>query len=147
MKLSSYHKKHLTLQLKDTHHAKEKRIMRKEILTPKLELSSDMPEEEFIPSIDILAGNQYVVLIDLPGMTLDEVEVYRQNVTTIIRGYRKWYLYNSKSTYLKNERKSGHFELKFKIPTDYDRKWSYLGMNNGVLGIVYDLDVEERIKK
>ena len=57
MKLSSYHKKHLTLELKDTHHAKEKRIMRKEILTPKLELSSDMPEEEFIPSIDILAGN------------------------------------------------------------------------------------------
>jgi len=57
MKLSSYHKKHLKLELKDTHHAREKRIMRKEMLTPKLELSPDMPEEEFNPSIDILAGN------------------------------------------------------------------------------------------
>lgn len=60
-----------------------------------------------------------------------------------MKGFRKWYLCNSKSTYVRNERKHGHFELKFKIPTEYDRKWSYVGMNSGVLGLVYDQDVDE----
>jgi HSP20 family molecular chaperone IbpA len=55
------------------------------------------------------------------------------------------YYCKNKSTYLRKERKIGSFELKFKIPDEYDPKWKYYGMTNGVLGIVYHLDCEEPV--
>lgn len=54
-------------------------------------------------------------------------------------------MFNKKSTYIKNERKLGPFDLRFKIPDEYDPKWKYYGMNNGVLCIIYDIDSEDFI--
>lgn len=44
---------------------------------------------------------------------------------------------------VRNERKHGDFEMRFKIPSEYDRKWNYLGFENGVLKLIYEKDVDE----
>jgi HSP20 family molecular chaperone IbpA len=33
--------------------------------------------------------------------------------------------------------------MRFKIPTDYDRKWNSIGFENGVLKITYEKDLDE----
>ncbi|CAD8186951.1 unnamed protein product [Paramecium octaurelia] len=158
LKMSNLLKKQIKLTVQDTHLPNEKRILKQQATSPKFNLTLTTPKfastpinieneeaEEYEPSIDIIQGTQYIILIDLPGVQLEEVEIYRQNVTTIVRGHKKMSMYTNKSTYLKQERKCGPFDLRFKIPDEYDPKWKYYGMNNGVLGIIYTLDSEESI--
>ncbi|CAD8199059.1 unnamed protein product [Paramecium pentaurelia] len=158
LKMSNLLKKQIKLTIQDTHLPNEKRIIKQQAISPKfnstlitpkftstpIDIDNEEPEE-YEPQIDIIQGTQYIILIDLPGVQLEEVEIYRQNVTTIIRGHKKISLYTNKSTYLKQERKYGPFDLRFKIPDEYDPKWKYYGMNNGVLGIIYTLDSEDSI--
>ena len=43
----------------------------------------------------------------------------------------------------KSERKYGEFTLTFKIPDIYERKWSYFGVEQGVITIKYDKDKDD----
>ncbi len=43
----------------------------------------------------------------------------------------------------RQERKYGEFTLSFKIPENFERKWSFFGVENGVLKIVYDKDKDD----
>lgn len=96
-----------------------------------------------MPAVDIISSQKYIILIDLPGVTIDEIELYRQNVVTIVRGYRRKIVTDDHEYFVRNERKFGDFEMRFKIPPEYERKWNYIGMENGVLRIQYEKDQDD----
>lgn len=84
--------------------------------------------------------------MDVPGIQEDEIEMYRQNVITIVKGNRKRPYPESAVDHVeRQERKYGEFTLSFKIPENYERKWSFFGVENGVLKIVYDKDKDDLI--
>lgn len=60
-----------------------------------------------------------------------------------MKGYRRRIVTEQNDYIVRNERKHGDFDMRFKIPSEYDRKWSYLGLENGVLKIIYEKDVDE----
>lgn len=103
--------------------------------------------DSFLPNVDIIKTDlHYYVLMDLPGMHEDEVIVSRNNVTTVVKGKRKKQEFERKfdeTVYEKDERKFGDFTLVFKIPEEFERKWSDLEMSNGVLKLTYKRDSED----
>lgn len=84
--------------------------------------------------------------MDVPGISEEEVEMYRQNVVTIVKGNRKRpYNEDISDNIKKQERKYGEFTLSFRIPENFERKWSFFGIENGVLKIVYDKDKDDDV--
>jgi HSP20 family molecular chaperone IbpA len=84
--------------------------------------------------------------MDVPGISEDEIEMYRQNVVTIVKGNRKRPYPDQQTDQVeRQERKYGEFTLSFKIPENFERKWSYFGVENGVLKIVYEKDKDDLI--
>lgn len=61
---------------------------------------------------------------------------------TIVKGYRRKII-NDDDSNIKQEIKYGDFELKFRIPQEYDRRWSSFVLENGVLKLVYLRDEDE----
>lgn len=96
--------------------------------------------------MDVYRGEtEYVIVIDLPGMKKEDLTIYRQNVVTLIEGKRKKSKFDmnlSEKQYEKSERKFGDFALTFKIPDEYERKWFYYEVEDGVLCIKYKKDSE-----
>ena len=81
-------------------------------------------------------NEHYVITIDLPSMTKDDVILTRSNMTTIVKGKRKKTLGQDlyeDSSYEKAERKFGDFTLTFKIPEEFDRRWVSYEMKSGIL--------------
>ena len=61
--------------------------------------------------------------MEVPGLKKEDINVYRQNVKTIVKG-KKIKPYKEDETVLeKNERSYGEFQMIFKIPDNYERKW------------------------
>jgi HSP20 family molecular chaperone IbpA len=83
-------------------------------------------------------------------MSKDDVTVTRNNITTIVKGNRKHGAEQSQfeeSSYDKAERKFGDFTMTFKIPEEYDRKWSAYQFKNGVLRLSYKKDTDDGTEK
>lgn len=78
-------------------------------------------------------------------MTKEDLDVYRTNVTTIIKGTRpnKKEALEKGVSLEKNERKFGPFTLSFRIPNNYERKWTQWDVENGVFWIQYKNDNDE----
>jgi HSP20 family molecular chaperone IbpA len=47
------------------------------------------------------------------------------------------------SQYEKSERKFGEFTIHFKIPDEYERRWMYYEVKNGVLCLRYKKDADD----
>lgn len=78
--------------------------------------------------VDIIKKDVYKIILDIPGLSQENIILIRENVFTIIKGSRKQEVYErecSDSDYEKSERKFGDFEMRFRIPEEYDRKWSH----------------------
>ncbi len=45
--------------------------------------------DSFIPATDIISQDKYIIYMDVPGISEEDIEIYRQNVITIIKGNRK----------------------------------------------------------
>ncbi|CAD8187620.1 unnamed protein product [Paramecium octaurelia] len=152
-KLSSYFRTILTLQIQDTDDFLVKTIVTQQevqdsnVRIPQVSIDSSglimTRPDSFLPNTDIIATDQYIIYMDVPGLTKNEILVYRQNVVTIIKGIRKR-PYDSEKLE-RSERKYGEFALSFKIPEIYERKWSTFTVENGVLTIVYEKDKDDQI--
>lgn len=72
--------------------------------------------DSFVPPVDIVAGESYEIYLDMPGIQKDDIELLRQNVTTVIRGKRKSEFKTDANNVVKQERKFGEFLITFRIP-------------------------------
>lgn len=160
-KLSGYFKETINLTLEDTENPLNKKIVNKIKLGDKLRMPHISIDgsgfvvtrpDAFIPNVDIYRGeNEYVIIIDIPGMKKEDITIYRQNVVTLVEGKRKrgkYDQYLSEKQYEKSERKFGDFAMTFKIPDEYERKWSYFEVEEGIMCIKYkrDMDAGDRIE-
>lgn len=70
-----------------------------------------------------MQGNEYIIYMDISGLSKEDISVSRQNTITIVKGNRKKPKDLAEGTLEKNERKYGEFTMTFKIPDIYERKW------------------------
>ena len=75
-------------------------------------------------------------------MTKDDILMSRQNVTTIVKGTRMR-PYPELLRAERAERQYGEFTQTFKVPQEFERKWSHVSVNNGVMKITFKPDSEE----
>ena len=98
----------------------------------------------FMPAIDIVQEKTYRIVMDVPGMTSDDIKLSRQNVTTIVKGTRHQpYAELQVEKVERQERTYGDFTLTFKVPQEYERKFTSVTVVNGVLKITFKQDTDE----
>jgi HSP20 family molecular chaperone IbpA len=98
----------------------------------------------FTPAIDIVREKLYSILIDVPGMTAEDIRLSRQNVTTIVKGMRiQPYSELLVQKVLRQERTYGDFTQTFSVPQEYERRWHAVTVHNGVMRIVFKPDTDE----
>lgn len=77
-------------------------------------------------------------------MTKEDLKLSRQNVTTIVKGSRgRPYPELQVQKIERSERTYGDFALTFAIPQEYERRWSSMTLENGVLRLVFTPDADE----
>ena len=99
----------------------------------------------FVPAIDIVRDNAlYTIIMDVPGMTSDDIRLSRQNVTTIVKGTRlRPYPELLVQKVERQERQYGDFTLTFKVPQEYERKFDSVTVVDGVLRLTFKPDADE----
>ena len=113
--------------------------------------------DSFLPKCDIIRGEDYVILMDVPGVLKEDVSVTRQNVITIVKGIRKKSCFeeNKETIYETKERWGdfvyvftlrmyGEFTIRFKIPVEYERKWHCFELKEGILTLKYKKDSDDQ---
>lgn len=100
--------------------------------------------DSFLPSTDIIEDGEYKIFMDVPGLNAEDILLTRQNVITVVQGRRKKPASsdNENCRIIKQERKYGDFAISFKIPEQYERRWSSFEVKEGVLTIAYQKDEE-----
>mmetsp|Transcript_3483 Transcript_3483/g.5205 ORF Transcript_3483/g.5205 Transcript_3483/m.5205 type:complete len:700 (+) Transcript_3483:206-2305(+) len=100
--------------------------------------------DSYMPPVDILlTPERYTVLVDIPGMTANDVSLSRKNVITIMKGKRSPPYDRKDVSVIKQERRYGEFTLTFNIPQQYERKWVSCSVEEGVLQMHYKQDTQE----
>ena len=101
--------------------------------------------DSFLPMIDIIkTKDEYIIQLDVPGVGKDDISMTRRNVVTQIKGVRRRSEKCPETDvklFQKNERKYGEFNLNFRVPDEYERKWYYFNLENGILTLKYKRDV------
>ncbi|AHF99515.1 heat shock protein Hsp20 [Halostagnicola larsenii XH-48] len=81
------------------------------------------------------AGDEFVVVVDVPGFERDDIEVTLTNQHLMIDGEREHAIDDSDDTYLRRERRTRSFSRQVSIPDPVDAEGVDAHLNNGVLTI------------
>ncbi len=96
----------------------------------------------FSPPVDILAGDEEVViLVELPGMSRDDVSVEIENGTVTISGERS---NNDDGRYFVRERPAGTFSRSFSLAWELDADSVSAKLEDGVLRVTVARRERER---
>jgi HSP20 family protein len=90
---------------------------------------------------------EYTVLVDVPGLTKDEISVNIEEGCITISAERKPREKKEGVEYLASERSYRRFERKFRLPEDVDFEKSDAKVENGVLTLVLGRKKAERSAK
>jgi len=87
------------------------------------------------PAINIIGSEtELVIEAEMPGMTLDDIEIVLNADELTIRGERRSTLPEN-AAMLRQERPSGSFERSFTLPTEIDSERATASLEHGVLTI------------
>jgi HSP20 family molecular chaperone IbpA len=88
------------------------------------------------PPMDVdTLGGQYIVTMDLPGVSMDELEIEIQSSALIVSGVRRTLIYGDQES-LYRERKGSRFFRKITLPKDISKKGIEPDYRDGVLRII-----------
>jgi len=112
------------------------------------------PEEDSLtssawnPAVDIAEhDDQFVVKVELPGVSKDEVKIVMQENMLTIRGEKKQEMESKGSNYRKVERSYGTFQRSFTLPATVKGEKIEATFKDGVLSIVLPKAEEARRKE
>lgn len=97
-KLSSYFRQDIELVMDepdehDIRRIRNANIREENLRLPQISIDSSgfvmTRPDSFLPKCDIIRGEDYVILLDVPGVQEADVSITRQNVITIVKGVRK----------------------------------------------------------
>lgn len=87
------------------------------------------------PAINILGSeNELIIEAEVPGMTLDDIEIVLNADELTIRGERRTATPEN-TTMLRQERPSGSFERSFTLPAEIDSEKAVATLDHGVLTV------------
>jgi HSP20 family protein len=90
----------------------------------------------FTPPVEIREiENEFVVFVELPGMSKDNVEIEYENGVLLIRGEKLEQLDNGKRNLLVWERRYGAFQRSFMLPNTIDQEKIKAEFKDGILTI------------
>lgn len=90
----------------------------------------------FSPTAEATGNDQYYeILMELPGVAEENIEVTCDNNILMIRGEKKFEREESGKTYFFSERRYGHFQRSFRLPGDADKSSISATFRDGVLTI------------
>lgn len=84
------------------------------------------------------------VIADLPGFNKDEIEVYVEDGTLVIRATRKEEVEEKKKNYIRQERRFGEVYRRISLPVDVDVDKIKAKYNNGILEVILPKTEKER---
>lgn len=94
-----------------------------------------MPTEMF--AVDVIdEGDSIRVVADLPGFNKDEIEIYIEDGSLVIKAEKKEEREEKEKNYILRERKYGEVYRKIMLPTEVDIEKAKANYNNGVLEII-----------
>jgi HSP20 family protein len=89
-----------------------------------------------LPAVDVRESeNEYLMEIDLPGLTEKDIEVKLDNNLLTISSKKEEKKEEKGKGYLIRERKSSHFARSFVLPEEVDREKIKADFKNGVLSL------------
>ncbi|MCJ9429524.1 Hsp20/alpha crystallin family protein [Kordiimonas marina] len=90
----------------------------------------------FSPAADARdADNAYVLSLELPGVQEKDIDVSLSGDTLTVRGEKREEKSESHEGYFFSERRYGHFERSFELPSDVDRDAIEASFKDGVLSL------------
>jgi HSP20 family protein len=99
----------------------------------------------FVPAADLTAGDgDFVLTLDLPGFTADDVSIELLDQELIVRGERRRPEVAAGAARLHAERPFGRFERRFTVPRGVDPDGITASMDHGVLSLI--VPKPERLK-
>ena len=105
-------------------------------------------ETGFAPSIDIVEDkDNYLVRVDLPGLSKDDVSVTLQDNFLTIKGERKAEAESKDANYYRRERVYGSFSRTFELPGTVDPKKIDAHFRDGVLHVTLPKTAEPKPKQ
>jgi len=100
------------------------------------EKNTDTHASDWAPAVDIKEEkNKYVLLVDLPGVNPEEIDIHMEKGALSIKGERKTELKTGEEGFKRIERKHGAFERRFTLPEDVNPDAIDAKSNNGVLTV------------
>lgn len=88
------------------------------------------------PSVDILENeNELVLTADLPGVSMNDIDVRIEDGTLTLSGERKFEKADEKAGYHRIERSYGSFKRYFALPDSVDAEKVAAAYDNGVLTV------------
>jgi HSP20 family protein len=88
------------------------------------------------PEVDVIEEeNKYILKMDLPGLSKEDVKISVENDTLKISGEKKYENEEKKKNYHRCERYYGKFERSFNIGKEIDTEKIEANFKNGVLNL------------
>ncbi len=103
---------------------------------------------DWIPAVDIAEHeNEYLVKLELPGVSKEDVKITMQNNILTVRGEKKKEKESKSSSYHRVERSYGAFQRNFTLPSTVKADRIDASYSDGILTIVLPKAEEARPKQ
>ncbi|HEV2907571.1 MAG TPA: Hsp20/alpha crystallin family protein [Actinomycetota bacterium] len=88
------------------------------------------------PALDVFETQEkFVITMELPGVSPDDVDISVEDSTLIVRGERKFYSEQQEESFLRIERRFGEFTRSLTLPSTADAESIQASFDQGVLTI------------
>ena len=88
------------------------------------------------PALDVFETQEkFVITMELPGVSPDDVDISVEDSTLMVRGERKFYSEQQEESFLRIERRFGEFTRSLTLPSTADAESIQASFDQGVLTI------------
>lgn len=94
------------------------------------------PASAWSPRVDVREeADRFLILADVPGVELDDIQIEMDKNVLSIQGQRKAYAAEGEARYARVERPAGAFARRFTLPDSADAERITAGVRHGVLEV------------
>ena len=111
-------------------------------------LSSGWRSQDWVPAVDVReTGEDYSFLVELPGLSKEEIEITVEDKVLTLSGERRWEEEEDRNCYRRIERSYGSFSRSFTLPGDVAAEGIEATAKDGVLTITLPKAAESKPKR
>jgi HSP20 family protein len=100
------------------------------------------------PALDVHeTQDKFVITMELPGVSPDDVDISVEDSTLVVRGERKFYREQDEESFLRIERRFGEFTRSLTLPSTADAESIQASFDQGVLTIEVPRKEEAKPRK